>query len=251
MKDKFNNQLQSSEEYISEFENKMLERFGMKLYENADGYSPEEIYRLCGRDDSVATITLKRDSQGYLDFGEDLTVCFVYTPSERQKLESNVPSLIGSPYVKAKILLPGHDKSVINKLLFQGVNSRDIIQMIVLAGTKQENTYNSNEKRSSHSIDIPFELDGNGKDISWMYGVLLHFKNQGISLTPDEYAEYLAYKIVLDKNGMTEQEYNDVFNDQELIYNHDVAWNYMNWRKDANLLTDKDKKHLDFLTILR
>lgn len=243
--------LQEWKTIMSRAEERMFEYFGMRLYKNDSGFSQEEIYNLCGRDDSVATITFRIGSQAYLDYGEDLTVCFIYTPKERQKLESNTAALNGLPCVKARILLPGFSQIVENKLLTAGVNSHDIVKMIVLPGTKQENKYNSHEKRSSHSIDIPFEPYGNGEDIKWMYGFLLQQKNQGIGLTPDEYAEYLAYKIVLDFDGLTEEEHNDVFNDQGLIYNNEVAWNYINWKKSASLLTDKDKKHLDTLTYHR
>lgn len=251
MEEDRNTLLQTLKENIFKLEQNIFESFGMKLYKKINGYTPEDIYNLCGREDSVATITLKDQSEGYFDFGEDLTVCFVYTPKERQMLESDASSLNAFPYVKAKILLPCYEQSVSDKLLTRGVNSQDIIQIIVAPTLKHENTYNSKAKRSSHSIEIPFEPYGNGNDITWEYGFLIRCKNAGVALSYDEYVEYLAYKIVLDKNGMTEEEYRTVFDDHELIHNPDVAWHFLNWKKDASLLTEKDKKNLNYLTFNR
>lgn len=41
-----------------------------------------------------------------------------------------------------------------------------------------------------------------------MYGALVRYQEKGIAITPDEYSEYLAYKLVLDKEAMTEEEHN-------------------------------------------
>ena len=76
-----------------------------------------------------------------------------------------------------------------------GANPNDIIQMIVYHGTKLQNTFYSQEKRSPNELEIPFEAEGGGRDIGWMYGALVRFREKGIAITPDEYSEYLAYKL--------------------------------------------------------
>ena len=124
---------------IDATEKRMVEMWGMQLYKKPDGFTQEDIYTLCGRDDSVTTISLKPDSDGYLAYGEDVTVCFVYTSKERKLLEKDPASLNETPCVKARALLPDYDTSKVDALLNVGVNTQDIVQLLVLPGTKPEN----------------------------------------------------------------------------------------------------------------
>lgn len=84
-----------------------------------------------------------------------------------------------------------------------------------------------------------------------MYGALVRFREKGIAITPDEYSEYLAYKLVLDKEAMTEEEHNQVFDERGLIHNNEVAWVFLNWRKEAGILSEQDKHNLAVLKVLR
>lgn len=243
--------LNSLQQMIDAAEKRMAEMCGMQLYKKREGFTQEDIYTLCGRDDAVATITLNPESEGYSTLGEDITVCFAYTPKERKALEEDSSSMNGVPRVKAKALLPDYDAAKAELLLNTGVNPNDIIQMLVYHGTKLQNTFYSQEKRSPNVLEIPFEAEGGGRDIGWMYGALVRFREKGIAITPDEYSEYLAYKLVLDKDGMTEEERNQVFDKEGLINNNDVAWEFLNWKKEAGKLTDKDRHNLAHLKIVR
>lgn len=236
---------------IDATEKRMAEMWGMQLYKKPDGFTQEEIYRLCGRDDSVTTISLKPDSDGFLAFGEDVTVCFVYTPKERKSLEKDPASLNETPCVKARALLPDYDTAKADNLLTSGVNTHDIVQLLVLPGTKPENTFYSEEKRSPNVLEIPFHPEGQGRDIGWMYGALVRFQEKGIAITPDEYSEYLAYKLILDKDAMTEEEHNQVFDEQGLIRNNEVTWAFLNWKKEAGILSEEDKHNLAVLKVMR
>ncbi len=236
---------------INTLENKMFESLGMQLYKSPDGFSQEDIYILCGRDDSVTTITLKPDSEGFRTYGETITLVFVYTPKERTALERDSASLNDIPYARAKSLLPFYDTQKAVALLHQGINTFDIIEMLVLPGTKNENLYYSPEKRVPNIIEIPFQANGNGQDIYWMYGVLANFIKKGIAITPDEYNDYLAYKIVLDKDNMSKEEYDYVFNQEGQIQNKEVGLAFLQWKHEANLLSEKDKHNLDYLKYLQ
>lgn len=55
-------------------------------------------------------------------------------------------------------------------------------------------------------MEIPFEAEGNGEDIYWMYGALVQYINDGITLSPEEHNQYLAYKIILEPENLTEDE---------------------------------------------
>lgn len=241
----------SLRQMMDDAEKRMAEMCGMQLHKKQEGFTQEELYMLCGRDDAVATVTLNPHSEGYSVFGEDVTVCFVYTPKEREALEEDSASLNGIACVKARALLPDYDAAKAEVLLSTGVNPQDIIQMLVCHGTKPQNTFYSQEKRSPNVLEIPFETEGGGQDIGWMYGALVRFREKGIAITPDEYSEYLAYKLVLDKDGMTEEENNQVFDNEGLIYNNDVAWVFLNWKKAAGRLTEKDIHNLARLKDLR
>ena len=62
-------------------ESQMAERFGMKIYKSADGFTQEEIYDYAGAKDCVATLTLTQESAK--EYGESLTVTFVYYQKDR------------------------------------------------------------------------------------------------------------------------------------------------------------------------
>jgi len=102
--------LNSLKQMIDASEKRMAEMCGMLLHKKPEGFTQEEIYTLCGRDDAVATITLNPDSDGYSAFWEFVTVCFEYTPKERKALEEDSSSMNGVPCVKAKALLPDYTR---------------------------------------------------------------------------------------------------------------------------------------------
>ncbi len=120
----------------------------MQLHKKPDGFTQEEIYTLCGRDDAVATITLNPESEGYSTFGEDVTVCFEYTPKERKALEEDSSSLNREPCVKARALLPDYNEAKAEVLQTTGVNPHDIIQSAPEDGTKPSERSFSAVKRA-------------------------------------------------------------------------------------------------------
>lgn len=243
--------INSLQQMIDAAEKRMAEKCGMQLYKKREGFKQEDIYTLCGRDDAISTITLNPESEGYSTFGEDVTVSFVYTPKERKALEEDSSSMNGVPCVKARALLPDYDAAKAEVLQTTGVNPHDIIQMLVYHGTKPQNTFYSQEKRSPNVLEIPFNAEGGGRDIGWMYGALVRFCEKGIVITPEEYSEYLAYKLVLDKDSLTEEERDQIFDRNGLINNNDVAWEFLNWKKEAGKLTDKDRHNLAHLKFMR
>jgi len=53
--------LSSLQQMIDVAERRMAEMCGMQLFKKREGFTQEDIYTLCGRDDAVATITLNPD----------------------------------------------------------------------------------------------------------------------------------------------------------------------------------------------
>lgn len=223
-------------------ESQMAERCGMKLYKSANGFTQEEIYAYAGAKDCVATLTLSQESARV--YGETLTVAFVYYQKERIALEKDKTALNDISNVKAKELLGELDSSLHAQLLKDGVPAKDIVEMLVGPETEDQNTYTSSHLRKPKVLEIPFESKGNGDDIRFMYGALCHFISDGIELTPEEHNEYLAYKIVLEPEKLTEKEKAEIFDENGKIVNQEVAYFWLMWKNNAGQLTEKNKEDL-------
>ena len=227
---------------IDYLENQIAEKCGMKLYKSSNGFTQEEIYEYAGAKDCVATLTLSQESAEV--YGELLTVAFVYYQKERIAIEKDKTALNDISNVKAKELLGELDSSLHAQLLKDGVPTKDIVEMIVGPDTEDQNTYASSHLRKPKVLEIPIESKGNGDDIRFMYGALCHFISDGIELTPEEHNEYLAYKIVLEPEKLTEKEKAEIFDENGKIVNQEVAYFWLMWKNNAGQLTEKNKEDL-------
>ena len=233
-------------QHIDFLESQMAERCGMKLYKSADGFTQEEIYEYAGANDCVATLTLNQESAKL--YGESLTVVFVYYPKERIALEKDRTALNDISNVKAKELLGKLDGSLYDQLLKNGIPAKDIVEMLVGPDSEENNTYASPLLRKPKVLEIPIEGEDNGKDIYFMYGALCHFIADGIGLTPEEHNEYLAYKIVLEREKLTDKEREEIFDKNGAIVNQEVGYFWLLWKKEAGKLTEKNKTDLKHLS---
>ena len=231
---------------IDFLENQMAERCGMKLYKSAEGFTQEEIYEYAGAKDCVATLTLKQESAKL--YGDSLTVVFVYYQKERIAFEKDRNALNDKPNVKAKELLGKLDGSLYDQLLKYGIPTTDIVEMLVIPASEENNTYASPLLRKPKILEIPIEGEDNGKDIYFLYGALCHFISDGIELTPEEHNEYLAYKIVLECEKLTEKEIGEIFDKNGVIVNQEVGYFWLLWKKEAGKLTEKNKTDLMHLS---
>lgn len=233
-------------QHIDILESQMAERCGLKLYKSADGFSQEEIYEYAGAKDCVATLTLNQESAKL--YGESLTVVFAYYPKERIALEKDRTALNDISNVKAKELLGKLDGSLYDRLLKNGIPAKDIVEMLVGPYSEENNTYASPLLRKPKVLEIPIEGEDNGKDIYFMYGALCHFIADGIGLTPEEHNEYLAYKIVLEREKLTDKEREEIFDKNGAIVNQEVGYFWLLWKKKAGKLTEKNKTDLMHLS---
>ena len=233
-------------QHIDFLESQMAERCGMKLYKSADGFTQEEIYEYAGANDCVATLTLNQESAKL--YGESLTVVFVYYPKERIALEKDRTALNDISNVKAKELLGKLDGSLYDQLLKNGIPAKDIVEMLVGPDSEENNTYASPLLRKPKVLEISIKGEDNGKDIYLMYGALCHFIADGIGLTPEEHNEYLAYKIVLDREKLTDKEREEIFDKNGAIVNQEVGYFWLLWKKEAGKLTEKNKTDLMHLS---
>lgn len=209
-------------QHIDFLENQMAERCGMKLYKSADSFTQEKIYEYAGAKDCVATLTLSQESAKV--YGESLTVVFVYYQKDRMALEKDRMALNDISNVKTKELLGELDETLYAQLLKDGIPTKDIVEMLVGPASEENNTYGSSLLRNPKVLEIPFESEGNGDDIFFMYGALCHFIADGIELTPEEHNEYLAYKMVLEREKLTEKERKEIFDENGAIINQEVGY---------------------------
>lgn len=243
-----NELLSELQNQMNQIENQMAEMWGMKLYKSAEGFTNEKLYEYAGVKDCVVTLKLKPGSPSALVYGEDLTVVFVYQLKERNKLSVDKAALNSVSTIKAKELLHNIDEELQQKLKTDGLEVKDIVEILVTPATDEANTFGSSLLRKPKVLEIPFEAKGKGQDIGWMYGALCRFKSRGIALTPEEYAQYLAYKLVLENEELTEEERKEIFDETGSIYNQAVAYYWLKWREDAGRLSEKDRENLHTLS---
>lgn len=229
-------------QHIDFLENQMAERCGMKLYKSANGFTQNEIYEYAGAKDCVATLTLSQKSAKV--FGESLTVVFVYYQKDRMTLEKDRMALNDISKVKAKELLGELNETLYAKLLKDGIPTKDIIEMLVGPASEENNTYGSSLLRKPKVLEIPIEHEGSGDDVYFMYGALCHFIADGIELTPEEHNEYLAYKMVLEREKLTEKEREEIFDENGAIVNQEVGYFWLLWKKETGKMTEKNKTDL-------
>lgn len=227
----------------------MVQTLGMNLYRPKDqkGFNQSEIYALAGKNDNVVNIRFFENSESAKTFGDSLTVCFVYTLKERQLLEENQYGLDNVEYIKAKDLLNQLDKQNREKVATIGILLKDIKELIVAPDNQIRNTFTSTEKRDIKTLDVRMNVSENGDDIRWVYGFLDMCKSKGIALTPEENADYLAYKLILDKDNLTREEMDLIFDEDGAIKNNRVSLAYLLWKKQANKLKENDIPILDKL----
>lgn len=237
IKDKLQVLIENSERMLTDY-------FGMRLYKSSLGFTPGQIYSLAGANDYVTTLTLKEGSESAGKFGGELTVLFEYNIKERNSLEKDNTAFDNGGKVRVKELLNKISKESQELLRNEGLYTKDIIEMVVAPFTMPNNTFASTDLRQPTVLEIPFEAQGNGEDISWMYGAMVRFSNDGITLSPEEYCQYLAYKVVLEPEQLTDEERNEIYNEKSAIKNKDVAFSLLEWKEVAGCISDSEKKLL-------
>lgn len=222
---------------IENIEKRTLEELGMCLYKSTEGFTQEQIYEYAGAEDRVATLRFRPNSESANLYGSPLTVVFVYTIKERNAFENDRTSLNSIKNVKAKNLIEELDETLCAKLLNEGILTSDIIKMTVGPATKSNNTFSSKELRTPNVLYIPVQGCSNGREIFWMYGGLRRIIANGAAITPEERARYLAYKMILEPQELSDTEKNEMLNQE-------VAYYILTWMETANRLTEMEKKCL-------
>jgi len=209
-------------------------------------YTLEEIYALVGKDNKTSGLTFKFDSDAFKEFGNFITVEFIYTQAEREELDEKIKNTPYSLTGKIKALYLGYDllKEKVEKLKNEGVLSSDILNIQYYNGPTR-NTFHSKEKRTIEKINIPTHILPNGKDLDWIYGFKKQLVQENIALCPEEKRFYLALKYYFDSDKLTETELNDIFGDDKEL--KEIEWEYLRIKLLKNDILEDEKKHLAVL----
>lgn len=126
------------------------------------------------------------------------------------------------------------------RLLNEGIPTKDIISMLVLPLNRENNIFSSILMREPNVLEIPFENKLNGDEIYCIYGLLSHYIEEEIAITPEEYNLYLAYKLILEPQSLTTEEIAIIYNDNDQIVNKEVAYFFLLWKKKVGNISEKD-----------
>jgi hypothetical protein len=171
-----------------------------------------QIYKEVGKEDKVAVLTLAKGSGSYKEFGDSITVLFLYTQAERESLDKTIAG--GSlpddrGVVKVKLLGYQVNKDRKKKLAESGIHSDDILS-IFASPWPADNLFHSTQKRSMRTIEIESKPLPRGQDFNWIYGYKKQLIKSGAGMYPEERTFYLAMRLYFERDKMTEHEKNEI-----------------------------------------
>ena len=207
-------------------------------------YTIEEIYALVGKDDKTAGLTFKYDSEAYKTFGQFITVVFLYTQKEREKMDELIKNetWTSHDYVRAKFLGQDLEKEKAALLSEKGINSKDIAEILYFKAPSK-NTFYSTDKREINKIEIPLHSQSKGKDFDWMYGFSKKQKDENIGFSPRERAFYLAGKIFYESDQLTEEEKQEAYQEDGSL-DVKIEWELLQIKYIREEIKDEEKKRL-------
>lgn len=217
-------------------------------------YSLENIYRIVGKDDKVATLTLKSGSESCEKYGSEPTVVFQYSQRERELMDKQVLSNTDNHgKVRAKVLGYGlpFNLPATKEMEFIEINSEDIEDIYLLPFNLNPNTFHSDKKRKHNTINIEMSSKSKGGDWDWYYGFeKMRVEEKGIILSPEERNHYLAMKLYYEPYSMTIQEKNESFVSENIL-NESVGYHYFMLKKERAELKDEIKEKMEQLAYYR
>lgn len=194
-------------------------------------YTLEEIYCLVGREDKVASLTLKNGSEACNTFGNFIVVLFIYTQKEREEMDEMIKTrpFKYSGSIKARYLGSELSQELIARLETDGINSEDIYEIFYFLASK-ENTYHSSSIRSINKIEIPWTVLPKGQDFGWMYGFMKRLVMDKVGLCPYERHFYLACKLYFEHKTITWEEMQEILKEEEKIFN-EIEWEFLHIKR--------------------
>lgn len=211
-------------------------------------YTIEEIYKLVGRDDKVAVLNFYPESKACYDYGESITLVFVYDMPERDALEKKYKEgIVEENYglLKAKYLGVELKDDKRTSLLKEGINSKEI--MSIFPSPWSGNLYHSAEKRNMRNITIPIVKASKGGDYDWIYGFMKKMVTEGAIFYPYERELYLALKKFYEEENISEAE------SQEMLVNGilkpEIEKHFLELKIEREVSNAEEEKRFEELSI--
>jgi len=111
-------------------------------------YTIEEIYTIVGKDDKTAGLQLIPGTESFKKFGSYITVVFLYTQAEREKMDIMIQApFTHSGKIKAKYLGWDLKPKPVQLLNDEGVEADDIWDIRYFTAS-EKNTFHSKEQRT-------------------------------------------------------------------------------------------------------
>jgi hypothetical protein len=205
----------------------------------------EFVYRLVGKEDKVAGLNLRTGSDSYYLYGNFVVVVFEYNQRERERMDILINDENSSTFgmIKAKYLGVGLPKDKIERLHNEGINVADITSIHSMPLFNRTNTFHFAEKRVLNKHIIEFDPLPNGEDLGWMYGFHKRLVERSIGLSPEDRYFYLAGKLYLEPDEISEQESDEIYDDQGQI-NKVVEYEFLKIKKMCDDMTDDESLRL-------
>ena len=209
-------------------------------------YTIEKIYKLVGKFDYVATLTLKKDSEAFKKYGDTLTVQFVYDQYEREKLDKLIENDESSTYekVRAKEIIFQLNDEENKQLQKNGINSQDITEILYFANPK--NTFHDKEKKTLQKHIIEFEPLPKGGDYGWILGFYDRLVKDNVGLCPQERNLYLAGRLLCDPYNLSEDEKVEIYN-ADMRIKKDIEFVLLTMKEKIEIIEENESMRLSEL----
>jgi hypothetical protein len=207
-------------------------------------YTLEEIYCLVGKDDKTASLSLNQSSEAFNEYGSFITVVFIYTQKEREKMDLKIKAtpFSCSGKVRAKYLGIDLEDEKVNKLKVEGIDSNDILEINYLI-QPNKNTFHSKEKRALQKLEIKINQLPKGRDLGWIYGFHRKLVTDDTGLSPNERHFYLAGKYFYEPDEISKLEEVEIF-PQGGKMKEDIEWEYLTIKCLREELDETEKRRL-------
>lgn len=207
-------------------------------------YTLEEIYQLVGKEDKTAGLTFKFGSESFNKYGQFITVVFIYTQKEREKMDKLIQNKVWTTHgnVSAKYFGLELPDDKITLLKDEGVNSKDILEISYFRAPSK-NRFHSIEKREINKIKFLMDSWPKGRDYDWMYGFSKKQEREDIGLSPWEIAFYLAGKLYYESDKLTENEKHEIYQDNGDL-DVKVEWEYLRIKYLREDISKKEKRRV-------
>lgn len=206
-------------------------------------YSTDHIYRIAGRDNNIAYLTLT--SELGEKFGKEIPVKFLYELEDRQDLEAafkegidrNISTLLCIECVS--YLSTSLEEEAAREFEKFGLKNEHI-ELIVPMNIPEINPFYSKETRSIKRLSIEIKQEPKGGDYEWFYGYKKRRISQGVLFTPYGMNLYYALKLCFEPNLITQLERKRMY--KRGVLDEAIEYEYLQIKDERKDISDEENK---------